>query len=147
MSGAPAWHLRPARPEDEATLAGIFARSWAAGHPYAPRRIDLAVFRRETAERVLVVAEAPGPALLGFVGVDRPHAFIHHLYVDPAASRRGVGQALLAAGVALAGGRASLKCQLRNERALAFYEALGWQRGETGASDGQPWVRMLSPGA
>ena len=45
----------------------------------------------------------------------------------------------------LAGGRASLKCQLRNPGALAFYRRLGWRDGETGEGEAGPWVRMRFP--
>ncbi len=145
MSTPPDVSLRAYEPRDAQACAGIFARAWAAGHPYAPRQIDTGVFLDAIVERAVIVAQDAHGRLLGFVGIHEPDAFIHHLYVDPAASRRGVGRALLAEAVRRVGGRASLKCQLRNVRALAFYEALGWTRGETGGAGGELWVRMLSP--
>lgn len=138
--------LRPYREADAAACADVLDRAWHAGHPYAPRTVDLAVFRRETAGRELVVAVSPAGAVVGFAGVDVPGAFIHHLYVAPEAAGRGVGQGLLAAALRLAGGRATLKCQLRNTRALRFYEREGWVRGETGTDGVEPWVRFLSSG-
>jgi hypothetical protein len=57
----------------------------------------------------------------------------------------GVGQAMLSHALALAGGSATLKCQVGNSRAIRFYERGGWIQGERGESDYGPWVRMHSP--
>ncbi|KAA2236721.1 GNAT family N-acetyltransferase [Salinarimonas soli] len=138
--------LRPYRDADAPACAGVFDRAWHAGHPYAPRVIDEAVFLRETAGRRLIVAACGADRVLGFAGVHVPGAFVHHLYVDPPRAGGGIGRDLLAAALQLAGGRASLKCRLRNERALRFYEREGWTRGETGFEGGEPWIRLLSPG-
>jgi GNAT superfamily N-acetyltransferase len=136
--------IRSYDPGDAAACARVFDRAWNFGHPYAPRAIDVAIFEAETrGERVIVGCE--GEHLLGFVSFHEPGRFVHHLYVDPDAQGRGIGGALLARAVALAGGRASLKCQTRNAGALAFYRRLGWTAGETGESSIGPWVRLLSP--
>jgi GNAT superfamily N-acetyltransferase len=139
--------LRDYRPGDAAACAAVFARAWAAGHPHAPRRIDREAFETAIVGRTLVLAQDASGVVVGFAGVDAPEAFIHHLYVDPPASGRGVGRALLEAALALAGGRASLKCHLRNGRALAFYERVGWRRGEEGGDGSERWVRLSSPPA
>ena len=129
---------------DAASCAQIFDRAWNAGHPYAPRAIDVATFEAETRdERVIVACE--GEHLIGFVALYEPGRFVHHLYVDPNAQGRGIGSVLLARAVELAGGRASLKCQTRNPGALAFYDRLGWTAGETGDGQAGPWVRLHSP--
>jgi GNAT superfamily N-acetyltransferase len=131
--------------DDDAACASIFKQAWHAGHPYAPRRIGLDEFRYETANRSMIVAQAEDGRVLGFAAVYMPDAFVHHLYVDPTQTGQGVGRALLAAAVALAGGRATLKCQARNTRALQFYRREGWTEAECGETDGEPWIRMLSP--
>jgi ribosomal protein S18 acetylase RimI-like enzyme len=129
---------------DAAACAAIFDRAWHAGHPYAPRRIDVAVFLAETRAEHVVVAETEG-RIVGFAALYAPQSFVHHLYVDPASHGRGIGRALLGRAVALAGGTASLKCQLRNAAALGFYRRLGWRDAETGGGTAEPWVRLLSP--
>lgn len=136
--------IRPYAPADLEACVAIFDRAWHAGHPYAPRKIDAEVFASETeGERTFVAVLVEGVA--GFVSLYPPQGFIHHLYVDPEFQRRGIGQALLAAAVVDVGGRASLKCQLKNRRALAFYRRLGWSDGDTGGDEATPWIRMYSP--
>jgi GNAT superfamily N-acetyltransferase len=136
--------IRAFAPADTERCVRLFDRAWHAGHPYAPRRVDRAAFAAETkGEEVLVAVTAEGIA--GFVSLYAPGRFIHHLYVDPDLQGRGIGRALLDRAVKLAGGRASLKCQLRNARAIRFYRRLGWREADTGGDEDMPWVRMLNP--
>jgi GNAT superfamily N-acetyltransferase len=62
---------------------------------------------------------------------DSQMAEVVAIYVDPRSWRRGVGRELLAATVDEAEGRGFGELTLwsfeRNERALRFYEALGWE--------------------
>jgi GNAT superfamily N-acetyltransferase len=137
--------IRPYSPKDAAACAKIFDRAWHAGHPYAPRRIDAADFAANTRHETILVAEVPPHGVVGFASVYEPASFVHNLYVEPNLHGRGVGKALLARAVLLAGGKASLKCQLRNPRSIAFYRHLGWIAGEEGESDIGPWVLLRSP--
>jgi GNAT superfamily N-acetyltransferase len=135
----------PYRSEDAEQCARVFERAWNAGHPYAPRMIGMAEFLLAIRDRNVVVARTGAGRVVGFAGVYVPDRFIHHLYVDPAWSGGGIGRGLLAHALHLAGGRATLKCQVRNEGALRFYEREGWRFGERGETDGELWVRLHSP--
>jgi ribosomal protein S18 acetylase RimI-like enzyme len=137
--------VRPFGPDDLAACIRIFDRAWHHGHPWSPRTIDAGVFWHETEKEDILVAETPEGGLAGFAAVYRPARFIHHLYVDPQAHGRGIGQTLLEAGVALAGRPASLKCQTGNVAALGFYRRLGWIERDRGHSETGPWVRLEMP--
>jgi GNAT superfamily N-acetyltransferase len=130
---------------DAEACARIFDRAWHAGHPYAPRTIDAAVLRTETEGEMLFVAE-DGEGIAGFVSLYKPQSFVHHLFVDPRCHGRGIGGALLDHAVALAGGTATLKCQLRNEAALGFYRHRGWIEVTAGTGEFGDWVTLRSPG-
>jgi ribosomal protein S18 acetylase RimI-like enzyme len=136
--------IRKFRPSDEAGCVRILDRAWHAGHAYAPRTISASTFAEETVDETLLVAECEGRTV-GFASVYLPQSFVHHLYVDPDFASRGIGAELLRNAVALAGGRASLKCQTRNQRAIAFYRRLGWIEVSAGTSEYGPWVAMRSP--
>jgi ribosomal protein S18 acetylase RimI-like enzyme len=136
--------IRPYAPPDVTACVGIFDRAWHAGHPYAPRPIDETVLATETADETLFVAVKCG-AVVGFVSIYLPQSFVHHLFIDPSQSGRGIGTKLLAHAVAVAGGSATLKCQTGNERALAFYRRLGWVEVAAGTGEFGPWVAMRSP--
>lgn len=127
--------------------AAIFERAFNAGHPYAARPVTRADFLAAIEGRDVLVARLAGGTPAGFASVVRGHAFINHLYVNPDFAGRGIGRALLARAVVLAGGAATLKCQLGNPAALAFYRRLGWTEGECGGEAPGEWVRLAAPAA
>jgi ribosomal protein S18 acetylase RimI-like enzyme len=137
--------IRPFTSADAKTCAGIFDRGWRAGHPFAPRKIDATVFATETEGEALFVAEDGQNKIVGFVSIYVPASFIHHLYVDPQLRNRGIGSALLAHAVAIAGGSATLKCQLGNQPALGFYRHLRWVEVVAGTNEYGAWVTLRSP--
>ena len=137
--------IRPYAPSDVAACIGIFDRAWHAGHPYAPRVINEKVFATETADETLFVAVDELGAVIGFASIYLPQSFVHHLYVEPAQSGRGIGTKLLAHALAAAGGSATLKCQTGNEGALRFYRRHGWVEVAAGTGEFGPWVAMRSP--
>lgn len=138
--------IRPFVASDQDDCVGIFDRAWRVGHAFAPRRIDTAIFAAETEGEALFVAEKDGSgAVAGFVSLYRPESFVHHLYVEPGLRNRGIGRALLDHAVAIAGGSASLKCQLGNPTALGFYRHLGWTEVVAGTNEYGAWVTLRSP--
>jgi GNAT superfamily N-acetyltransferase len=101
-------------------------------------------FETVTAGEELWVAEGAGRAIIGFVSIWRPARFIHHLYVDPAWQRRGVGRALLSRAIAVCqggGGKAELKCGEANRAAQSFYIAAGLRPVGWGWAPSGPWIR------
>lgn len=138
--------IRPFASADAKICADIYDRAWRAGHPFAPRRIDASVLAEETSDETLFVTEDGRKEIVGFVSLYLPGSFIHHLYVEPRLRNRGIGSTLLAHAIALAGGSATLKCQLGNQAALGFYRHLGWVEVVAGTNEFGAWVTLRSPG-
>ena len=137
--------IRAYTPADAEACTRIFSRAWHSGHPYAPRRIEFAEFIANTRGETILVAELSGYSVAGFASIYQPEKFVHNLYVEPDLQGRGIGKALLAHAVALVGGRASLKCQVRNAGSIAFYGHLGWTAGEEGDAEFGHWIRLHCP--
>ena len=137
--------IRPYAAADLKACADIFDRAWREGHPFAPRKIDASVLADEIVGETIFVAEDDEHAIAGFVSIYAPESFIHHLYIDPRLRNRGIGSALLRHAVAVAGGTATLKCQLGNHPALGFYRHLGWTEIVAGTNQYGAWVTLRSP--
>ena len=133
------------RPGEEEACAGIFNRAWRAALPDLPRTVSGADFLDQIRREEVLVAAGPDGTLVGFATVYLPEAFIHHLFVEPALHRQGIGKALLDRALALAGGAATLKCLRGNSRAWAFYVRLGWRELEQGADEWGAWSRFENP--
>jgi ribosomal protein S18 acetylase RimI-like enzyme len=149
-------NIRPARPEDAREIAALVAAVWVV--TYATEGVTPAiaeVLAKITPAKIAADLAHPGrrawvategEGLLGFadlqpeqstpcVGAIR-QAEVLHLYVHERHARRGVGTRLLEACTEHAFAHGSeavwLSVWERNDRAIRFYEALGWTRcGDT----------------
>ena len=129
---------------DEA--AALYVRSGSAAFTWRPpghfRPEDFAMFALD--EEVWLARM--GSALVGILSIFRPENFIHCLYVDPDAQGLGVGRALVAHVRRDIGQPLTLKLDVPNRKAIAFYEATGWERmtglDDQGVDDfGITWAR------
>lgn len=64
---------------------------------------------------------------------------MHHLFVHPAHAGKGIGKALLEAGLRRIGRPATLKCLSMNLRAVKFYADNGWSIQETATGPDGPY--------
>jgi GNAT superfamily N-acetyltransferase len=120
--------IEAARPEDADAIASQFSASRRAAMPWLPVLRDAAEDRAYFAERVLpscevLVLRRTG-RVLGFLALRGDE--VDHLYVHPAAQRRGVGSELLAEAKARRPGGLELWAFQRNTPALAFYARHGF---------------------
>lgn len=126
--------IRPATTDDAADLQALYADCIAeAAWLPAPAKRD-PILAEVSVGEVLHVAETVAEGVVGFVSVQPAEAFIHHLYVHPAARGRSVGRALLGSLQAWLPRPWRLKCVSRNVDALRFYRRLGWEALEAGES-------------
>lgn len=160
--------VRPAEPDDAAAIAEVHVRSWRAGYrALLPEPVldglSVHVRRRAWEERIgdqarSVLVADDGGAVAGFCAVAPAEGEIAALYVDPERWRRGVGGALLDAGLDLLRecGAAEVVVWLigTNEAARRLYERFGFvtdgaekreRIGSLSAQEAPPQIRMRAP--
>lgn len=117
--------IRRMRTDDRARVRTLFEAvyrdTFACGAP---------VFEDAT-EGEKIYAAFLGGKLAGLASVWEPDRFIHYLFVDLSARHKGVGAALVSRLAEIYGPPLTLKCLVKNEGAMAFYRATGWQEVET----------------
>jgi ribosomal protein S18 acetylase RimI-like enzyme len=134
--------IRRARSDELGACADLYVRVLSDTFTWVPpdrhRRED---FLRAAREEEIYVAVRDG-RIAGLAGFFRPQNFLHSLYVD--GRGQGVGKALLDHVSAVADGPVSLKVQLPNTRAQAFYAREGFLVLEQGQDPGSDvaWLRM-----
>ncbi|MCW0462384.1 hypothetical protein NB717_003452 [Xanthomonas sacchari] len=126
-------NIRPYRADDWARLCAIHDAArleelQAAGLAEAFLPLPIAAEREGLFDYRVQVAEAQGQ-VLGFVADDGEE--LAWLYVDPAARRRGVGQALVAAVQEASPAGLTLELLEGNAAALAFYRVCGFVETST----------------
>lgn len=108
---------------------------WLNGAEWRLEDFDAAILDEE-----VWVAEQDGHRL-GFASVWTNDNFLHNLFVDPQFQSLGVGHVLLEHVQKTFSSTGSLKCLVKNVRAIAFYQRHGWHIEATGDSpDGEYYL-------
>lgn len=132
--------IRRARADELAACARLYVRVLTDTFTWVdPSRHRAADFLRFAREEEIYVAVEDG-RIVGLAGFYRPHSFLHSLYVEDRG--RGIGKALLDHVIDGADGPVSLKVQVANLRAQAFYAREGFQCIERGSDAGVDWLRL-----
>ena len=134
--------VRPATPADAADLQRIFDHALRdADWLPAGAEPDTDFARNSTGEEVWVCL-SPEQHVIGLLSVYVARAFVHHLYVDAAHQRQGVGAALLDSMQSWLPQPWRLKCVTANTAARAFYARCGWVETEHNLGSQGPYVVM-----
>ena len=121
--------IRKARSAAEiAAAAALYVRSGTAAFTWRPAGHFTAEDFVRFAEEEEVWLAFMGNALVGILSLFRADNFIHCLYVTPEAQRLGVGRSLVIYLRNETGLPLTLKLDVPNTHAIAFYEATGWIR-------------------
>lgn len=104
------------------------------------RQFELSDFERDTeGERVWIAVESD--RVVGFLSIWEPDNFIHHLYIVPDSLRSGIGSTLLDMSK-LNYCELSLKCLVKNQKALRFYESQGFVKSAAGGHGDESYYLM-----
>ena len=129
-------NVRPAEPSDLDALATLWHDVWQVSHaallPEELRKFRTLESFRDRIEHLLKDTRVIGPvgAPIGFCTIRGDE--LYQMYVSSAAQGTGAAALLMADGEARlkTNGVATtwLSCAIGNERAMRFYEKLGWRR-------------------
>lgn len=117
--------IRHATPRDRDTLAALYLTCRRQTFTWVdPAHYALHDFDEDTQDELLLVCERD-ERTVGFLGLWADELFLHHLFVLADHQGHGAGRGLLRAAQSYVSAPLRLKCAVRNERALSFYERLG----------------------
>lgn len=124
--------VRPWQESDRPFLRTLYLHARREAWPWLDASLwQLEDFDAATLGETLWVAEQDGHRV-GFASVLENDNFLHNLFIDPQYQGRGAGSALLETVQARFTSTGALKCLVRNENAVAFYQRHGWQIEATG---------------
>ncbi|MCA9805214.1 MAG: GNAT family N-acetyltransferase [Cyanobacteria bacterium HKST-UBA02] len=127
--------IEKAEPGDVEEIARLFKRSRRAKLPYLPElhseAEDIAFFGEHVLPscQVRVLRQSGTSKMLGFIAFDAN--MVHHLYLEPDCTGRGLGARLLELAKADSE-RLDLYCFQANENAISFYRKHGFREIERG---------------
>lgn len=133
--------VRPATEIDRPSLRTLYLRARKLGWPWLEDPgWTLADFDEATRDEKIWVADINGRCA-GFASVWEQDNFLHTLFVDPDRQGSGIGSALLRHVHTTFTGTGSLKCLVKNDNALRFYQHHGWRSESRGTSpEGDYWL-------
>ncbi|MFT3809317.1 MAG: GNAT family N-acetyltransferase [Micropepsaceae bacterium] len=148
--------IRPALPHDHDGWLDAALAAWLDAYQLvlpaeevanAPAMLDAAWNKRSGELRVAILhGEVAGFYSLGDAARPGEANYLWHLYVDPRFQRRGIGRALHDAALAEIASRGAANAWLdvirQNDKARAFYAALGWRITKADTSDGYDLLIM-----
>lgn len=89
-------------------------------------KLKLDDFDKETQGEIILAAKIK-KQIIGMVSIWERDKFIHHLYVHKDYRRIGIAKRLIAECIRLVGVPLSLKCLVKNEKAIQFYHQNNWK--------------------
>ncbi|WP_166923525.1 GNAT family N-acetyltransferase [Flavobacterium poyangense] len=104
-----------------------------------PTTFDLPDFDDQT-EGEFILTALYDEKVVGFIAVWMQDNFIHHLYIDKAFHKCGIGKALLKAVLEKTKFPVTLKCHDKNTEAIEFYRKVGFIEKERSENENGGYV-------
>lgn len=141
------WYIRLAGPADKDRIEAIFCACLKDFPWRGSVESELNRLRKSVLTSHFFVAEETRAGVIGFLTLEKPTAYIPHLFVDEDWRFCGVGQGLLAVARDEAGKPLRLDVDAQNDKARAAYAAMGWRElakaAQKSVRPGQ--VRLIGP--
>jgi ribosomal protein S18 acetylase RimI-like enzyme len=139
--------VRPWQESDRPFLRTLFLHARREAWPWLnSEEWQLEDFDAVTRDEQIWVAVQNGHRV-GFASVLPNDNFLHNLFVGPEHQGLGVGSVLLEQVQKTFTSTGALKCLVKNERAVAFYQRHGWHIEATGDSpEGEYYLMHYRPG-
>ncbi|MEC2495887.1 GNAT family N-acetyltransferase [Bacillus cereus] len=136
-------NIRVATALDYPNLRRIYLESRRESFHWLDRNeMTVEDFDKHTEGEHILLAEEDNH-ILGFASLYLPENFIHNLFVHPEFFGKGVGRQLLHASIEKMNIPLRLKCVSKNQKALKFYENMGWRKViEEGELEEKYWVMI-----
>jgi len=126
--------IRPYQEADRPFLRTLYLASRKAVWTWIdPNSLALEDFDQAILGEKVIVAEEGGKRL-GFASIFTEENFLHNLFVAPDAQGQGIGSALLHTVEKTFTATGSLKCLVKSEKSVKFYQRHGWEIITTGDS-------------
>ncbi|MDV7021832.1 GNAT family N-acetyltransferase [Atlantibacter subterraneus] len=126
--------LRPWQEADRPFLRTIYLHARREAWPWLDAsQWQLEDFDAATLGETIWVAEQDGHRV-GFASLLENDNFLHNLFIDPQYQGSGAGSALLQKAQENFTSTGALKCLVKNEPAVRFYQRHGWEIESTGDS-------------
>jgi len=131
LGASPMPHIRKARFWDRSQLAKIFLITRQQDFFWEDTQDQkLSDYKQSVKGEQLWVAII-NKQVVGFISIRVDRNFVHNLFVRPDRQRHGIGKALLAEMTQHCTPPLRLKVRVENTKAIGFYQAQGWQLGDS----------------
>jgi GNAT superfamily N-acetyltransferase len=111
---------------DREPLRAVYLASRVATFPWTDAELYQATDFDAHTEGELILVALLDAEIVGFASIWEQDSFLHNLFVQPSALRKGVGRALLARCMEYFRETPTLKCLQQNDNATGFYLSQGW---------------------
>lgn len=136
-------NIRVANELDYSDLRMIYLESRRKNFHWADiDGMTLEDFDKHTIGEYIILAEEDAH-ILGFASLYLPDNFIHNLFVHSDFLGKGVGRQLLNASIEKMNKPLRLKCVSENQKALKFYENMGWKKVVEEGNIGEKYWVMI----
>ena len=137
------WRIRLRRKPDNPDMETIF-RNCLTAFPWRGQETEEVIrLRHAISVSISLVAYEANAGLVGFLVLEKPKAYVSHLFIDDDWRFCGLASGLLSVARDLARAPLQLDVDVQNEGAMRAYKAMGWVE-KVGTNPTRPEQKRLT---